>query len=383
MRFHKLFVFTLATACFASHAAAQQSPCDKGMVRLPNNVNAPIEICPALAAQAPALASQLTDITKTLGAEKAELNEIRRLVKNLDSISQNIGAQRQGELLRNLSSQLAVSQQGGQAKTKQAISELADGSDEVKDKLVSLLTDKTTADKTTAAVDGPVGDSIAKLDFTSAQTQLDDIRQQLKAIHAEVGEVNQTTKETNERTKDIQKTIDDTIKANTEQQKQVMEQLKKTQEQQQKNPAGFATIRFITSRQFSRGANHTAVPGNWNIQAMVGSPHINAPLQDANLEIIFHAPGKKDWTVEFPTRPVVGLSEILAQQTPDLGQQATICFTATDPQRSQRLRWRQTFTLEADTSHVMPPGMGSQPIMMNFVAASVATLTPVTNEPCQ
>ncbi len=385
MRFHKPFVLIFVTAIvfLASYASAQQSGCDQGVIRLPNNVNAPFEVCPPLAAQAPALAGQLAEITKTLGTEKAELNEIRQLVKSLNSVSQNIGAQRQGELLRNLSSQLAISQQGGKAKTAQEISTLSDGFDGVKDKLVSMLTDKTTADKTSAAVDGPVGDAIAKLDFTGAQNQLDDIRQQLKAIHAEVGEVNQTTKETNERTKAIQKTIDDAVTTNAQQQQQAMEQVKKMREQQQNNPAGFAIVHFITSRQLSRGANRTLTLSDWNIQAIVTSPHLNDPLQDANLEIVFHAAGKKDWTVEFPARPVVSYSETLAQRTPDLGQQATVCFSARDPQRGQRLRWRQTFRLEADTTHTQFPGMGNQPMLMNFVAASVATLTPVSNEPCQ
>ena len=372
-----------AIVFFASHAAAQQSACDQGVIRLPNNVNAPFEVCPPLAVQAPALAGQLAEITKTLGTEKAELNEIRQLVKSLNSVSQNIGAQRQGELLRNLSSQLAVSQQGGKAKTAQEVSTLADGFDGVKDKLVGMLTDKTTADKTSAAVDGPVGDAIAKLDFTGAQNQLDDIRQQLKAIHAEVGEVNQTTKETNERTKAIQKTIDDAVTTNAQQQQQAMEQVKKMREQQQNNPATFAAVRIFAMHQFSRGANHTAVAGNWSIRAIVSSPHMSAPLQDANLLILFHAAGKKDWMVDFPSRPVLGFAENLAQETPDIGQQATVCFTATDPQRAQRLRWRQTFTLEADTTHTQYPGMGNQPMMMNFVAASTATLTVVTNEPCQ
>jgi hypothetical protein len=380
---NRLFLI-LALAIIPLPAIAQSSEdCSQGLIKNQGKINGEFEICPPLKAQAPALAGQLADITKTLGTEQAALKEIRQLIRNLNSVSQNIGPQRQGELLRNLSSQLAVSQQGGKAKTKQEISSLADGFDAVEDKLVGMLTDKTTADRTNAAVDGPVGDAIAKLDFSSAQNQLDDIRQQLKAIHAEVGEVNQTTKETNERTKAIQKTIDDAVSTNAQMQQQGMEQVKKMREQQQNNPAGFAIVHFITSRQLSRGANRTLTFSDWNIQAIVTSPHMNDPLQDANLEIVFHAAGKKDWTVEFPARPVVSYSETLAQRAPDLGQQATVCFTARDPQRDQRLRWRQSFTLEADSTHTQYPGMGNQPMMMTFVPAGLATLTPVTNEPCQ
>lgn len=386
----KRSVLIFAGLIISLSAWAQSDQCSQGVIKNPGQANGVIEICPPLAAQAPALAGQLNEITKSLGAQKEELNEIRRLIKSLNSVSQNIGSQRQAELLRNLSSQLAVSQQGGKAKTSQQISTLADGFDGVEDKLVGMLTDKTTAAKTSAAVDGPVGDAIAKLDFSSAQGQLDDIRVQLKAIHAEVGQVNQTTKETNERTKDIQKTVEQTradeqqyLKTNAEQSQQAMEQMKKIREQQQNNPALFAMIRVFVRRQFSRGANRTAVPGDWIIQATVSSSsHIAEPLQDAQLEIVFHAGGKKDWNVQSPTRPVFS-SEIFSLEAQELGQQALVCFTARDPQRGQRMRWRQSFTIEADNSHTMSPLAGMGPMLMNFVPAGAATLMPVTNEPCQ
>lgn len=385
MRF--VLIFTVLT--IVPSVWAQSDQCSQGVIKNPGQANGVIEICPPLAAQAPALAGQLNDITKSLGTQKEELNEIRRLLKSLNSVSQNIGAQRQGELLRNLSSQLAVSQQGGKAKTAQQISTLADGFDGVEDKLVGMLTDKTTSAKTSAAVEGPVGDAIAKLDFSSAQTQLDDIRQQLKAIHAEVGQVNQTTKETNERTKDIQKTVEQTradeqqyLKTNAEQSQQAMEQMKKLREQQQNNPALFAIVRIFVRRQLSRGANRSAVPGNWIIQAGVTAMRTAEPLQDANLEIVFHTAGKKDWTVESPARPVFS-SETFGLETQELGQQAVVCFTARDPQRAQRLRWRQSFTIEADNTHSLPTIPGAGPMLMNFVPSAAATLTPVTNEPCQ
>jgi hypothetical protein len=383
------FVLIFAALTISTAVWAQSDQCSQGVIKNPGQANGVIEICPPLAAQAPALASQLNDITKSLGAQKEELNEIRRLIKSLNSVSQNIGAQRQGELLRNLSSQLAMSQQGGKAKTAEQISALADGFDGVEDKLVGMLTDKTTSAKTSAAVDGPVGDAIAKLDFTSAQSQLDDIRQQLKAIHAEVGQVNQTTKETNERTKDIQKTVEQTradeqqyLKTNAEQSQQAMEQMKKLREQQQNNPATFANVHIFVRRELSRAQNRTAVPGNWIIQAGVTAAQLTQPLQDAKLEIAFRSAGKKDWDVASPVRPIFS-HETFGLETQELGQQAVVCFTARDPQRGQRIRWRQSFTIEPDNTHALPTIPGVGPMLMNFVPAAAATLTPVTNEPCQ
>jgi len=376
-----------AIAFSAATAAAQQAPCDQGVIKLPSNLNAPFELCSALSTQAPALASQLADITKTLGAEKAELDEIRRLIKTLNGVSQNIGAQRQAELLRNLSSQLAVSQQGGKAKTEEEISTLADGFDGVEDKLVGMLTDKTTADKTTAAVNGPVGDAIAKLDFSSAEAQLDDIRQQLKAIHAEVGEVKQTTKETNQRTKDIQQTVEQTradeqqfLKMNAEQNQQAMEQAKKIREEQQSNPDLFLNARLFAMQQYVRGANRSTSAAGWTIQTILTSPsHFTDSLQNADLVIVFQAAGKQPWKVSFPRVPVFTSTQNLSQPAAELGDQAIVCFTADDPRGGQRLRWRQSFTLQANSATQFG---GRAPGMMNFVAAAPATLSPAKDDAC-
>lgn len=364
-------------------APAQTIPCDHGIIQLPLNVNGKIEICPALAAQAPALQSQLSEITKSLGAQQEELKEIRRLIKGLNSVSGNIGNQRQGELLRNLSSQLAVSQQAGQKQTQQQISTLADGFDGVKDELVEMLTNQATAEKANAAVQGSVGDAIAKLDLTSARDQLEDIRKELKAIHADVGQVKQTTTETNERVKDIQQTITQAQASQQEQYQQAVAQMNKARAERESDPTRFLTVRIFVSPQLVRGARG-AEPGKWQIQAIVTSPaHFTDSLLDANLEILFQASGKKPWRVSFPPRPVFAGSETLSQTVDDMGQQAVVCFTARDPKTQQRQRWRQSFTVEASSSTPVGRSGAYQMTMQNFVAAAQPTLNPATDQPCE
>jgi len=371
-----------ALLALSSFAAAQGPSCDHGVIQLPLNVNGKIEICSALAAQAPALSQQLSEVTKSLGAQQEELKEIRRLIKGLNSVSENIGNQRQGELLRNLSSQLAVSQQAGPDQTKRQISTLADGFDSVKDELVATLTNKATADKANAAVDGPVGDAIAKLDLASARDQLEDIRAQLKAIHTEVGEVKQTTTETNERTKDIQKTLDEARAAELQQSQQAMEQSKKFQEQLANDPTKFVIIKMFATRQYVR-TNQGVAPGKWQIQATVTSPtHFTDSLLDADLEIVLKGSGKKPWQVSFPPRPVLSGSENMSVMADDIGDQAVVCFTARDPKKTQPVRWRQSFTFE--NSNLMPAGRsGYGPVMLNFVPASQPTMAPASDAPCQ
>lgn len=71
-----------------------------------------------------------------------------------------------------------------------------------KDLMIQKIGNRATAEKANAAIEGPVGDAIAKLDLTNAHFLLQNIQQELTAIHAE-------TKETNERTKQIQTSIND------------------------------------------------------------------------------------------------------------------------------------------------------------------------------
>ncbi len=197
---HVSFAVILAALSFC--AQAQNRQCDNGIVYLPENINATVTICSAIAAQVPALSRQLSEIQKAQGDQQNQLRELKRLVTGLNSVSQNIGLERQAVLLNNLSSRLAESQKAGNEQVLHQVSNLADGLDDLKDQLVKLLMNKATAEKTAAAVDGPVGDAIAKLDLATAHNLLADILAQLKAIRSEVGEVNQ-------RTKDIQKTLDE------------------------------------------------------------------------------------------------------------------------------------------------------------------------------
>lgn len=180
---------------------AQQAACDQGVIQLPARINAPITICSALAEQVPALARQLQQITAALGTEQQQIAEMNRLVKGVNAVSQNIGADRQTALLRNLFAQLQISQRVSQEQAERQMQALADGFERLTDQLLGVLMNRATADRASAAVDGPLGDAIAQLDLTGAEQVLTDIRSQLQAIGTQVAEVNR-------RTVDIQNALD-------------------------------------------------------------------------------------------------------------------------------------------------------------------------------
>lgn len=192
----------MVAALFAADAGAQPQPaCEQGVIQLPANINGKVTLCSQLAAQLPALARQLEEITKALGNQKSQLDELNRLIRGVNGISQNIGIDRQTALVRNLFAQLQVSQRVGAEQTERQIAALADGFDRLKDQLFSALTNKTTSARASAAIEGPLGDAIAQLDLNGAEQVLADIRTQLQAIGGQVAEVNQ-------RTAAIQKTLE-------------------------------------------------------------------------------------------------------------------------------------------------------------------------------
>jgi hypothetical protein len=192
-----------AFACIAVISAQtppSAAPCDQGVIQLPARINGTITVCSALAQQVPALSRQLQEITKAVGTQQ-QLAEMNRLIRGVNGVSQNIGMDRQAKLLGNLFSQLQVSQRVGAEQTERQMAALADGFEQLKDQLIGVLTNKATADRATAAVDGPLGDAIAQLDLTGAEQVLADIRAQLRAIGTQVEEVNR-------RTTEIQRTLE-------------------------------------------------------------------------------------------------------------------------------------------------------------------------------
>ena len=194
-------------ACLVLPAAvwAQQNNCENGIVRLPTGVNGQITLCPAISAQSPALDKQLADLQKAVAGQQSEMKELLRLVRTVNTVSQNLGTARQTELLQNIYARLqtvsTTAQPSPNTRLDARLDDLNTGFENVQGQMLSVLSDPAIADKATTAMQGPVGDAIARLDFTTAGDQLADIRAQLKAISTQVNEVN-------DRTKDIATSVD-------------------------------------------------------------------------------------------------------------------------------------------------------------------------------
>ena len=104
----------------------------------------------------------------------------------MNAVGREMDANRQVELLRSFSKQLRESVSEDQKQTQRQIAELANKLDALQELITEKKEDEKTAQHTQAALNGSLGDSIAALDFTRAQAQLDSIQAKLEVIGGDV-----------------------------------------------------------------------------------------------------------------------------------------------------------------------------------------------------
>jgi hypothetical protein len=320
-------------------AHSQQAACDSGIVRLPSNVNGQITICSAIAFQVPALARQLNDLAVAQGAQQRNIQELTKLIRNLNSVGRNLGVDRQAQMLKTLSSQLGANPGAEGSDPRAQIKALTDRLDELKDILLEKLSDNSTAERTKEAINGPVGDAIAQLDVARADSLLENIQAQLHGIGTEVGEVHAQTTEI-AKTLEQQQAEETQRRAEAEKQRvQAEEEARREVEEKEKDPSQFALI------------NPAAVPGTrvgslsrpGRLMVQVISPRgLVTPL----LKIVFRD-GTNHATLVTPTdQRTIGNVGMWVQDVSDFGASLTVCFSAMDTRIGQRRQLTQTYTIQ-------------------------------------
>jgi hypothetical protein len=194
-QFHALIIlFLTVTALLAETApcSAQKQQCENGIISLPANINAPVKICHAIEASDPQLANQLASILQTLNSQQVQIG---RLIKNVNSVGENIELKRQGDMLKTLVARLDEIHNADSASTIRKVSDLTYGLDDLKDELERVKSNPETAQKTETELKGGLGDAIANLDFVKAHALLEDISKQLAQINKQLGDVSRTTSE--------------------------------------------------------------------------------------------------------------------------------------------------------------------------------------------
>jgi len=237
-----------------------------------------------------------------------------------------------------------------------------------------LLANRATTDKTKDAVDGPVGDAIAKLDFVAAHDLLEDVRTQLKAIGNQVGEVNQ-------RTKAIQQTVEK-IKNDSD---LAQQQSKQLQDSMEKDPAMVANVTLVATKSAKLNG------GKWRLVAMATQPAalggvpgwVKGNASETILQVVFAAAGRKPWDVNFTERQLLGVLDQRQALLDEIGTEVSVCFTALEPWHGTKVRWSQAFTVQQSEQTTQINRIVIRTLSANFVPSRAATLSPASDEPCR
>ena len=188
----KIFPLIFASIFWVSNSFSQGVGCDEGVIRMPDR-SGTIQICSSLAAKVPQLSKQLSDVSKSLGTQQQQLTELTRLVKGLNGISHDLSSDRQSQLLINLAKELERSSSRGESISKRDFEVTIDRVDELNGIISKTSSTPAGANEIKKAMSADLGVSISRLEFSSAASQLDDIKSQLKAIEQGVAEVRQDT----------------------------------------------------------------------------------------------------------------------------------------------------------------------------------------------
>jgi hypothetical protein len=364
--------------------------CSTGIVSLPAGINGAIKICPPVAAQSPDLARQLAAIQAAMSSQQAELDQLTRLVKNINQVGGPLGTKRQAELLTNVIARLGNSSSVSGAQLQQRASTLSGHFEEVSTQISAAQSDPAEAAKTKAALQGETGDAIARLDFDTVENQLSDIQATVHAV--------------DQRTQQIQGTVND-IQSDTHQTAQILQQyqqqqqaaaqqsqqtLQAMQQNMLNNPAYFVIVHFSSSTGTIGG------PATLNFMAIHST---DGTLTDAKMQIVFSLPGQQPWTIDANVPKFQDRSNHSPNtlNVTKLGDHAVVCYSAVDSRVNQRRRLRMSYQIVSQPSPLAgmyssaqlaqieqrSPQLAARMNQVAFQPDSEATLTPDSDTPCQ
>jgi len=324
-RFAKV-LFLICLVIAHEKSFAQANGCDEGVIRLPDK-NGTIQICSALAGQVPQLTQQLKEAVRTLGGQETQIKEMMRLVKGLNGTSQSIGEERQAQMLKTLSAELAKSQRNGEDRTRQMLSGLTQQLEDLQKQLSTSLKNKVTSAVIETSLKGDVGNSISKLEFASASRQLDEISAKLGIIDGHVQDVKTDTT-------DIRKKLDQ-MQIDRESQKH--EDANYLAERQREFETHQQVTREIPSILFSK-FNDKNNPFTWTL--FLQFRLINRPAKELELIVIGYPERGPSWMVD--------LSKLVDPESSGGRQKlhvivdaqpgnVMVCMTGFDPKRNQRM----------------------------------------------
>jgi hypothetical protein len=340
--------------CAGGRAWAQKLRCGggvhgAGVIEVPKSLNGTFEVCVDLDPRVPQLQNQLNELQRTLNGNDALLREVTHAVRGVNALSGNVDTNRQAEMLQSLSKQIQGWLTAGQKESQQQIAQLSYKLDTLQEAIEHSKEDQRTALQTTAELNGPLGDSIAALDLTKAQEQLDSIQAKLDKIGDDTGQIRRTIEEQNAR------------------EKEAAELERKKAEEQDKDPNMYTRAQIMPSKS----------PLNNQLRLMIffySRPPLYPPFVDSAFSVSFRK-GTAAWRMDAGDKQVSAGGELwhLNLNPDDIGDQATFCFVAHDKPSGRLKEWTQHYK-------VTPANTAS--LGYNFVPDGDAAMHLTDGEPC-
>lgn len=352
-RFTQAACLAVLMALMAGRAWAQKPGCGGGsgggVIKLPGKLNATFELCTDMDSRVPQLQKQLNELQQTLKDNDALLREVTHAVRGVNALSGNVDTNRQIELLQSLSKQIQGWMAVDQNQSQQQISLLAYRLDTLEDSIRHSREDPRTTRQTTVELNGPLGDSIAALDVTKAQQQLDSIQAKLDKIGDDTGQIRRTIEEQNAR------------------EKESAELERKKAEEQDKDPNMYTRAQIMPSKS----------PLSNQLRLMIffySRPPLYPPFVDSAFSVSFRK-GTAAWRLDAADKQVSAGGELwhLNLNPEDIGERATFCFVAHDKPSGRLKEWTQHYK-------VTPANTAS--LGYSFVPDGDAAMRLTDGEPC-
>lgn len=322
-------------------AVRAQAGCDEGVIRLPDR-NGTVQICSALAAQVPQLARQLGEATRALGDQRTQIRELTRLVRGLNGVSHSIGADRQAAMLRTLSAELAKAQGGGDAQLSRQVENLSEQLESLREQMLGALATQGAAPTAASAIQGAVGDAIARLDFAGASRQLQEISARLKALQSQVGEVQSDTKA-------IRKKLDSIDERDQTDRLQQQDALRKGAEEMrrfQESPERLLNANVFVAQDWEPGMAKPIPTLKYDLNTL------NPALEWKNAKLVLGFAERGKAGIHVDASPLldlrrVGTGQKLRVRNPAAATDLALCLTVFDPERQRRVTWWQEFSINS------------------------------------
>jgi uncharacterized protein YjbI with pentapeptide repeats len=169
-------VLALAASLPAAMSVAQPVPCEEwAIVAMDPKNNGRLHVCSSILREVPALRAQVDRLNAAVAKTADAQRDLAKFTAALNEMSRQLKSQDVNRLAASLADRIDQSGREGDARLMREIERLRLGMLDIQEKVDGARADQRVAADARAALTGPAGDAIARLDLDTARNILDGI----------------------------------------------------------------------------------------------------------------------------------------------------------------------------------------------------------------